>query len=57
MNPQTLPMPAMNYSASPSPQMISMAPYPMMPMMDITSITPPPVLTALFRQFSPDPTH
>merc|ERR1719499_471183 len=43
MNPQTLPMPAMNYSASPSPQMIPMAPYPMMPMMDITSITPPPV--------------
>merc|ERR1719192_447506 len=43
MNPQTLPMPAVNYSASPSPQMIPMAPYPMMPMMDITSITPPPV--------------
>merc|ERR1719229_1578661 len=43
MNPQTLPMPAMNYSASPSPQMIPMASYPMMPMMDITSITPPPV--------------
>merc|ERR1719326_1211328 len=43
MNPQTLPMPAMNYSASPSPQMIPMAPYTMMPMMDITSITPPPV--------------
>merc|ERR1719461_2067471 len=42
MNPQTLPMPAMNYSASPSPQMVPMA-YPMMPMMDITSITPPPV--------------
>merc|ERR1719373_247224 len=43
MNPQTLPMPAMNYSASPSPQMIPMAPYPMMPMLDMTSITPPPV--------------
>merc|ERR1719471_2035520 len=51
MNPQTLPMPAMNYSASPSPQMIPMAPYPMMPMLDITSITPPPV--APMSSFAP----
>merc|ERR1719491_621880 len=43
MNPQTFPMPAMNYSASPSPQMIPLAYPPMMPLMDLTSITPPPV--------------
>lgn len=43
MNPQTLPMPAMNYSASPSPQMIPMAYPPMLPLLDMTSITPPPV--------------
>merc|ERR1719373_768392 len=41
MNPQTLPMPAMNYSASPSPQMIPMAYPPMLPLLDMTSITPP----------------
>lgn len=43
MNPQTFPMPAMNYSASPSPQMIPLAYPPMMPLMDLTSITPPPL--------------
>merc|ERR1719384_1242144 len=41
MNPQTLPMPAMNYSASPSPQMVPMAYPPMLPLLDMTSITPP----------------
>merc|ERR1719410_1118819 len=41
MNPQTLPMPAMNYSASPSPQMVPMAYSPMLPLLDMTSITPP----------------
>merc|ERR1719410_1531367 len=41
MNPQTLPMPAMNYSTSPSPQMVPMAYPPMLPLLDMTSITPP----------------
>jgi len=43
MNPQAIPMPTMNFSASPSPQMIPMAFSPMLPVMDLTSISPPPV--------------
>merc|ERR1719189_876917 len=42
MNPQTIPMPTMNYSTSPSPQMIPMAYQPMLPVMDLASITSPP---------------